>query len=226
VTHALVPPEILAGQRSLFMRMQREAPAGTVRVGWKIGHAIDEVDALGGELPVVGWISSATVLADGDAYAARGARALRGETELVIELARAVDPDAGDDALRDAIAGLRVALEIVDVGRPPYDPRGIIEGNLFHRAVVFGNRLAPVADTVGPATLRVNRRVHGQDDDPPCLLAAVRGVARMLDATGGMRLGRGDKILTGSLVHVPVSPGDDLRAEIDGLGRVSAHLRR
>ena len=83
-------------------------------------------------LPAVGWLSSQTVLADGDGYAARGAKALRGETELVVELARPIAPDADDATVRNAIAGLRVALEIVDVTRPPHDAREIIEGNLFH----------------------------------------------------------------------------------------------
>jgi 2-keto-4-pentenoate hydratase len=224
VTHASVPREILAGERSLFSRMQQEASAGARRAGWKIAHAIEEVDALNGDVPVVGWISETTVLADGGEYAARGARTLRAETEIAIELARPVDPDAEDDAVLDAIAGMRVALEIVDVRRPPCDARSIIEGNVFHRAVAFGPRLSALNEPVGRAMLLVNGRVHHQDDRPPNPIAAVRGVAAMLAATGVTRLAPGDKILTGSVVHVPVSADDDLCAEIEGLDRVTARI--
>jgi 2-keto-4-pentenoate hydratase len=224
VTGAL-PAEILAGQRSLFARMEREASVSAARVGWKIGHAIDEVDALGGDLPVVGWISAATVIADGGDYAARDAHELRAETEIAIELARAVEPDAEDDVVRDAIAGLRVALEIVDVGRPPHDARGIIEGNVFHRAVVFGSHLAALTDPIGQAALVVHGDRHQQDDRPPCPLSAVRAVARVLAVTGAWKLMPGDKILTGSVVHVPVSRGEHVRAEIQGLGHVTARIR-
>ena len=220
---AFVPPEILVGQRSLFARMAR---AGVARVGWKIGHAIDEVDAMGVGLPVVGWISAGTVLKDGDAYSAGNHHELRAETEIVVEIACTVEPGADDNVVREAIAGLRVALEIVDVARPRHDARSIVEGNVFHRAVAFGARLAALTDAVGAATLTVNETVHHQDEDPPCLLSAVRNVAGMLAACGGVTVEPGDKILTGSLVHVPVSPGDDLCAEIGGLGNVTARVVR
>jgi 2-keto-4-pentenoate hydratase len=217
----VVPPEILAGQRALFGRL---SSGDAARVGWKIGHAIEEIDALGVELPVVGCITTATVLSDGEAFPADGARELRGETEIALELARSVDADADDDAVRAAIAGRRVALEIVDVARTAPGARSIIEGNVFHRAVVFGGALAELGEPVGRATLAVGATLHHQDDEPPCALAAVRGVAAMLTASGRAGLAAGDKILTGSLVHVAISPGDRLCAEIEGLGRVSARV--
>jgi 2-keto-4-pentenoate hydratase len=220
--HPAVPSEILAGERSLFARMR----PGAARVGWKIAHAIAELDELGGELPVVGWITAATVLADGDAYAARDARELRAETEIAIELAHPVGADDDDDVARAAIAGRRVALEIVDVARTGHGARIIIEGNVFHRAVVFGDRLVDLSEPIGPATLTVNGIEYDQDDESPSPLSVVRGVAAMLAASGLAELAAGDRILTGSLVHVPTSPGDDLRAEIEPLGRASAHVVR
>jgi 2-keto-4-pentenoate hydratase len=41
----------------------------------------------------------------------------------------------------------------------------------------------------------------------------------MLEAAGE-RLQTGDRIITGSVVQVPVAPGDEVVAEIDGIGRV------
>jgi 2-keto-4-pentenoate hydratase len=221
-----MPPEMIAGQRSLFAQMRRrEATTQHRRVGWKIGGAIQEIDALGAELPAVGWLSSQTVLADGDGYAARGAKALRGETELVVELAQAIARDADDATVRNAISGLRVALEIVDVRRPRRDARRIIEGNLFHRAVIFGTHLGDLTDDVGRATLSINGLVHHQAVERPQPLSTVRDVARTLAASGATLAAR-DKILCGALVHVPVSVGDELLAEIDGLGHARACIRK
>jgi hypothetical protein len=166
VNHASVPAVLHMAERSLFTRMRTVAAEGDVRVGWKLGHAIAEIDRLGARLPAVGWISTQTVLADGGAYRVRDARALRAETEFAIELKRSVGPDADTNTVCGAIAGLRVALEIVDVARPPHDPRAIVEGNLFHRAVVFGARLGPIAATASAATLGINGSIHEQHEDP------------------------------------------------------------
>jgi 2-keto-4-pentenoate hydratase len=223
VNHASVPAVLHMAERSLFTRMRAAAAEGDVRVGWKVGHAIAEIDRLGARLPAVGWISTQTVLADGGAYRVRDARALRAETEFAIELKRSVGPDADTNTVCGAIAGLRVALEIVDVARPPHDPRAIVEGNLFHRAVVFGARLGPIAATASAATLGINGSIHEQHEDPICPVSAVRDVARVLDACGEA-LAPGDRILSGSVIHIPVSPRDELHAAIEGLGEVRARL--
>jgi 2-keto-4-pentenoate hydratase len=220
----MVPAEVLDAQRALFARMTPRAPMDAARVGWKIGHAIEELDELGVQVPVVGWISAATVLRDGDAYHARGDRELRAETEIALELLHSVTSDDSDDALRAAIAGRRVALEIVDVARVGPGARSIIEGNIFHRAAVFGTELADLGQPVGRATLTINGTRYRQDDQPPCSLPAIRGVAAMLEACGAASLAAGDKILTGSVVHVPVSVGDTVCADIDAFGHVSVRV--
>jgi 2-keto-4-pentenoate hydratase len=203
------------------MRMQRAATGGDVRVGWKIGHGIEEIDVLGADLPVVGWLSTRTMLTEGETYSAHHARELRGETEIAVELRKAVEAEADDDAVRDAISGVRVALEIVDVARPPYDAQAIIVGNVFHRAVGFGTALGPLAGSLGRATLTIDGQVHHQGRKTPSPVSAVGDVAKLLGLCGA-RLTAGDRILTGSVVHVPVSPGDDLHAGIEGLGGVHA----
>jgi 2-keto-4-pentenoate hydratase len=53
----------------------------------------------------------------------------------------------------------------------------------------------------------------------------VSAAARLL-AAAGQRLQPGDRILAGSACHVSVKAGDDIVAEIDGLGAVAATLAR
>jgi 2-keto-4-pentenoate hydratase len=53
----------------------------------------------------------------------------------------------------------------------------------------------------------------------PMLPERVGALCGLLGAVG-QRLAPGDRILAGSLTHVPIVAGDHVVAEIDGLGRV------
>jgi 2-keto-4-pentenoate hydratase len=53
--------------------------------------------------------------------------------------------------------------------------------------------------------------------------ATAETLAAILDAAGE-DLQPGDRVITGSLVQVPVAPGDHVIAEIDGLGRAEARI--
>jgi 2-keto-4-pentenoate hydratase len=141
---------------------------------------------------------------------------LRAETEVAISIGRAVGPGADKTEAKAAISGVAVALELVDVKRPPDDLEGIVIANAAHRAFAVGHACA-----VDPSGLEARLALNGQ----LCESAAagddygetVHAVAQLLGAVGeGLR--RGDRILAGSLTHVPVQPGDGIRAEIDALG--------
>src|SRR5919202_722168 len=104
---------------------------------------IAEIEALVGDEPALGHLTSATLIEPGGTY--RGAhadRALRVETELAVEV--------GED---HAIAGLAVALEVVDVGRPPDSARALVAANVLHRAVAFAATRPGAALQEGPARL-------------------------------------------------------------------------
>jgi 2-keto-4-pentenoate hydratase len=181
---------------------------GAERVGWKIGLGIPEVEALMGAEPVIGHLTSATKLESGATWSARDAAVLRAETEVAVE----VGPG-------EAVAGLGTALELVDLARPPHGFEGIVAANVFHRAFVLGPS-RPVAPGERPeATLSVNGRLRASGRASADFAATVRSVARLL-ALVGERLEPGDRIIAGSLTHVPVGPGDEVVAEIDGLGAV------
>ncbi len=212
-----IHPEVVCAQKALLDRWRRKLSEGHSRVGWKIGHAIAEIEVLAQDCPVVGYLTSATLLRSGDTYSAHRAKALRAETEIVLELGCDVSSAATGSAIHEAIRGMGVALELVDVSRPPRDVAGIVAGNVFHRAAVFGTLQVGAAMRIGRATLTLNDHVHDADEQPRNLGAVIRDVARMLEACGE-HLVAGDRILAGSLVDVPVEREGRATARICGLG--------
>ena len=208
-----VHPEIAAGLAAQLAARRAALETGARRVGWKLAYGIAEIEALVGDQPVIGHLTSATLIEPGGTYrVAHADRALRVETELAVEV--------GED---HAIAGLAVALEVVDVGRPPDGARALVAANVLHRAVAFGAARPGAALPDGRARLRIDGELHEE--------AAVRGdPARIVAATAaalhavGERLESGDRILAGSSCHVPAAPGDAVVAEIDGLGAVAVTI--
>jgi 2-keto-4-pentenoate hydratase len=95
--------------------------------------------------------------------------------------------------------------------------------NVFHRAVACG----PTRRGASVAGAHARLLVEGEvGEDGPATgdhAATVRVIARLLAAVGE-RLEPGDRILAGSVCHVPVAPGDCVVAEIDGLGAVAVTI--
>jgi 2-keto-4-pentenoate hydratase len=210
---AHVHPTIAAGLAAQLAARRAALDVGARRVGWKLAYGIAEIEALVGDAPVIGHLTTATLIEPGGTYRGASAdRELRVETELAVEVGEG-----------GAIAGLAVALEIVDVGRPPDSAEGLVAANALHRAVAFGltRRGATAAD--GPARLLIGGAVREEAPvrgDPAAVVAAT---ARLLEAVGE-RLAPGDRILAGSSCHVPAAPGDEVQAEIAGLGAVAATI--
>jgi hypothetical protein len=104
-----IHPRIVVATRVQLDAWREALAGGADRVGWKIALGIDEVEALVGSDPVLGHITTATLLEPGGTVAGSPAiRRLRAETELAVE----VGPD-------ETVARLAVALDIVETGRPP-----------------------------------------------------------------------------------------------------------
>jgi 2-keto-4-pentenoate hydratase len=174
--------------------------AGAERVGWKI--ALGLVD--GQEEPQLGHLTSATRIEDGGTYHRGGDRELRAEAELAVVVG----------------VGYAAAIELVDVGRPPSDLDSIVAANVFHRAFVLGTarREPPAA-----VSLSVGATVHQPDQPGEAPEAAIAHAARHL-AAAGERLERGDVLLTGSRIHVPVAPGDLVELDMGALGRLGVRI--
>src|SRR4051794_41870156 len=81
MTH--VDPTIAAGLAAQLAARRAALDAGARRVGWKLAYDIAEIEALAGDEPVVGHLTSATLLASGATYGgASSDRELRGGTQL------------------------------------------------------------------------------------------------------------------------------------------------
>jgi 2-keto-4-pentenoate hydratase len=199
--------ELEAALRAQLERRAALLASGARHVGWKVGATIAEVDAVTGGAPAIGYLTTATVFDDGALYRTNGGD-LYAETELVL------DGDGDGD-------GYAVGLEIVDTARPPEGLLAIVAGNVFHRAAVLG---PPRTHPPGAqARLWIDGQLRAAAPvgiDP----AAVRGRVAALLETLELRLEPGDRVLAGSLTHVPVAPGQTVWAEIDGLGRVALTL--
>jgi 2-keto-4-pentenoate hydratase len=218
-----VHPRIVAALDAQLAHWRAAIDAGAQRVGWKMGLGVEPVEALIGGDPVIGYLTSATVIDSGQAYSASASRELHAETELAIVVGDDVAGDVDLDGARDAIAGCAVALELVDVAGPPHDLERIVEANVYHRAVAFGPPRPWIRGQRSLARALVDDRPVDEanlaDDYAPTVCA----VARLL-AAAGERVQAGDRILSGSLTHVRVTPGDRVAAIIDDLGSLEATI--
>lgn len=212
----LIDPR-LASALGVQLECWRESMrAGATRVGWKLG--LGEGERIG-QGPVIGHLTSATRLEPGSVYRARGAIALKADAEIGLQLGRDVDPDAKRDPALAAIAGYGAALELVDLGAPANGPDEVVAGNVYHRAFTHGplDRAWPGGDVDGGLIVNGEARGWGRairdNADLVCSVAALLGAM-------GERLQAGDRLIMGSIVQVAVAPGDEVIAELGGLGRV------
>jgi 2-keto-4-pentenoate hydratase len=217
-----VHPRVVAATRVQLASWRGALDRGAGRVGWKIGHAIAEVEQLIGDRPVIGHLTTASMLpGDGAArFSAAGCAELRAETEVVLVLRHDVSPDASVGEAVDAIGGVAVGLELVDVARPDGGLEGIIAANVFHRAVAIGPSATVPVQPGAQGRLLVDGSARDAAAVPPTYGPVVLEVARILAAVDE-QLSASDRILTGSLAHVPVAAGDHVTAEVDGLDRVA-----
>jgi 2-keto-4-pentenoate hydratase len=211
-------PAVLRGLEAQAARLRERIAAGERRAGWKIALNDPRVQrALGISAPVIGHLTSATVLPAG------GSHSLAGATRPAIEPEVAVH--VGEDG---EVAGLGAALEVIDVDMPFEDLGAILAGNVFHRAAVLGE---PVAGVTALAGRRASMSVGGEHTAIDVAAAAlepgevVRVVGGYLEALGD-ELRPGDVIIAGSLVPaVPLAESERVVLEIDGLGSVALEVR-
>jgi hypothetical protein len=191
-----VSPRLIAATREQLAARQRLLDQnGATHVGWKLG--MGERESIDGHI-VVGHLTSATVLDPGAVYGAHSAEDLHVDVEAYVE----VGP----------VEGYGVALEIVDLTPRDGEPDSIVATNIFHRAVSFGPQV-PVEPSNADAGVLVNGELRQANPWPNDIAVRLAGAAEVLEALG-LGLRAGDRIITGSIVQVPVAAGDSVAAVI------------
>ena len=185
--------------------------SGAMRVGWKIGLNVPEVQQrLGIDRSVIGHLTTATLVG------ADGSHSLAGAAKPVIEPEIAIE--MGVDG---QITGLAAALEIVDLAHPPEDVGEIVAGNVFHRAVAIGSSSDRSSADGVEAALNVNGEPRGSADAGATDLGQIVELVDETLRAAGESLDAGDRIIAGSLTKpVPVEPGDRATLDLGPLGRL------
>lgn len=214
-------PSALDAALRAQLEVRRGALAGgAAAVGWKIAASIPGVDDDAGlEGLVFGYLSSATVLPTGGRFRPGPTVELCAEVELGVLLGREVPPGADLDTAAAAIAGLGVALEIVDVDDRE-SMHEVVASNVFHRAVAFGPaREGAVADSL-TAQLSVDGQVASTQAVQVEPAQTVVCMAQLLGAVE-RRVQAGEWIIGGSLIHLPIETNHEVTASLSGLDPVS-----
>jgi 2-keto-4-pentenoate hydratase len=209
-------------QRQLQVR-QLNLLDGASAVGWKIAADMPGVTASEGiRGRIFGYLTSETVVVGSAPITAGPTVDLSAEVELTVEVAHNVPPDVSPGMAAEAIAGLTVALEIVDVDEQT-SAHDIIVANVFHRAVSFGPLQPLTSLTTAWARLEVDGQVESEinvDLDPA---RTIWMMARLLGAFGE-QLQAGDRVIGGSLIHRSVEPRHHIAGVISGIGETSLNV--
>ena len=222
-------PAVQRGMTAQQTALEQRLDTPATLIGWKVGvGAPAGMAAAGIPAPLVGFLTSATVLDDGVTVSLDGWTKPGLEPELAIWLDQDVAPDASLGTCAKAIGAIGQAIELADLDTPLTDLEEVVGGNIFHRAVVFGPRdgarRGGRVDDLRLTVLRNGDEVATTADvtaltGPPDRL--VSHVAKWLAATG-RRLEAGQVIIGGSIVPLlSGSPGETLTYRCEPLGALS-----
>ena len=207
--------------------------AGRRISGHKVGLTNPAVqEQLGMDEPIWGVLYADKCRTDGDDLGGAGLIEPRVEVEVAVVLGS--DLDKGSHTVADVISATAYvlpALEIVD-SRIAWDITNfdMIADNAGSGFYVLGTRPVPLA-AVDLRRVEMQLTINGDPaatgSGAACLGNPLNSVLWLADALSqhGTPLRAGECIMTGSLCGMlPLSAGDDLHAEIDSLGTVSARL--
>jgi 2-keto-4-pentenoate hydratase len=229
MTPAHSDDRVARGMATQLDARRRRLEGGEQHLGWKVGFGTRQaMEGLEISAPLVGHLLTSGRLESGATVSLDGWSAPRLEPEVAVHLAADVDAAGGRGAVAAALAGLGVAIELVDLDPDASDPQDILARNIFQRHVLLG----PVQDVGGTAELRLRVTVGGEQraeaDDVTAatgdVLDAVASVAASLEAAGE-RLRARDVVIAGSIVPaLEIAPGDDVRVELAPLGALDVRF--
>ena len=220
---------VLESTRRMLERRARLLERGERMIGWKLAFGSPHwLDKFGHSGPLVGFLAESNVRPPGSTFSCRGWIHPVAEPEIAVYLGKDVDEP---DRVAESISGLGPAIELADVDSPPEDLERVLEGNIFHRAVVLG---PPDHSRVGGTVVGMRARItnNGTEAADTEDLAALTGdlvsilahTARLLQGAG-TRLKAGELVIAGSVIPpIPLRPGDEVTFELVPLLPISVRV--
>jgi 2-keto-4-pentenoate hydratase len=211
-------PAVRAGMERLLARREELLGAGARPLGWKLALGTEAaLESLGLSGPLVGFLTDATLVESGGEVGVGGWRVAKLEPEIAIHLG------AGGER----VAAVAAAFELADVDRPPSETEEVLAGDIYHRAVVFGE---PVSRPEEPLALTIERdgeRFAAVDDAEAVvgrLEDLVAYVSRYLERFGAESR-EGEIVISGSTVPlIDVAAGEAWTSSVEGVGDVAVRL--
>ncbi len=227
-------PRVSAGLERQIPKRREMLANGARSVGWKVGFgAPASLELMAITAPLLGFLTDATVYGTGDSVDSDGYQRGVVEFEVAVYMAHDLAPGASDQEAAAAIAAVGPSIEVANINLPigPDEVEGIVAGNIFHTAVVFGQ---PDMSRSGLDITQMNARVlvDGElvavTDELEAITGryptVVRTVADTL-AANGLLLRAGDVIITGSVIP-PLSAvaGTEYTFALDPLDPISVRI--
>ena len=222
-------PRVRRGMVAQAALREARLRAGETLVGWKLGLGAPGARAkFGSTGPVLGFMTSAGATAASRAASFTGPTV---EPELAVRVGTELTAGMSRAAVGRALAGVAVAIELVDIDLPLEDVELMVANNVFHQGYAISPRWHPLA-AVDLGALRTELRLDGVPaaeavgagllvDD---LVDLARHAASYVGAFGGT-IPAGSLLLMGSLTPiVPVRPGQLVEVAIEPLGAVTLQL--
>jgi 2-keto-4-pentenoate hydratase len=208
---------------------RRRIEAGEAPLGWKLGMGVPAAMAkLGTDAPLVGYLLAPARVDDGGTVSLDGWSNPKLEPEIAVHMGADLAAGASRSDAEAAIAGLGVAIELVDLDPDADDPEAILAADIFQRHVLLG----PVVEGAGAAGVSARIEHNGEEaataadateatGDPVDL---VLHVANTVGAVGET-LCAGEVVICGSVVPaLTVAAGDTVEVELESLGRLGVNF--
>ena len=205
---------------------RRRIEAGEAALGWKLGMGVPAAMArLGIDAPLVGYLLAPALLADGGTVPLDGWGNAKLEPEIAAHMAADLPAGATRSEAEAAIAGLGVAIELVDIDPDAADPEAILAADIFQRHVLLG----PLVEGASAAGVSARALQNGEEaasagDATEATGDPVELVLHVANFVGeaGETLRAGEVVICGSVVPaLDVAPGDTVEVRLDPLGSLT-----
>lgn len=219
-------PAVRDGMTRMLDLRARALHRGEQAIGWKLAFgAPASLARFGLSGPVVGFLTDATLHLSGSAVSCSGWAGPVAEPELAAYFGSDVDdPERGIDS----IVGIGPGIELANVDPPPEDIGDIVAGNIYHKAVLLGDRDDRVdgVDVSGiEGTVEHNGETVGEIDDLEALTGQIALIvahsAGLLQAAGET-FRKDDMVILGSVIPpLRIKPGEEIAFTLGALKPVT-----